>query len=528
MKEIGVADIVSVSDRKHGGEGNISALAESIGKYGLIQPVVVKYTGDTRYRLVAGRRRLAAVQHLGWDTIPAIVLGKDVDDDTAGAIALAENVNRFDMHPLDEAAHFKKLHRSGMTVEEIARYYDRSVPGIYHRIRLDNLMDELKGLFLDNKMNLTTASVLSGLDPEHQEQFYQRFGKNSVINQYKVNDFFWNSQKNRLGFDLDEGCRTCTSRTYHKGNELFFEYNSFDDVCFDSDCFRAKWAAKIVEAVKQARDEYDGDQEVKPVLALDTSLSKYFDKQDRVTIGGADFSFLDSGEFCEARLNGKETEGYPSGFYAWHVARFCQYEISVRLEYFIKNKDEEEVQDERRKFGIVNDIIGVPESQGAETEAALHKKYEREYKLAQAVQHEVLKKTIQRNADPAPDPERDSRFIKVFLDRYFPCVDSANRKDIYLSYTGEEWTGSYETLSTLPAARLCVLWTALSIHDYDVPDLSDFNRLEEYFEENLFTKFTGLSLDGFKSLYRETLDELVRKARNADGSDDEDFEDHEE
>lgn len=174
MKEITVENIVSVSDRKHGGAGNIDSLAESIGKHGLIQPVVVKYTGKSSYRLVAGRRRFEAVKQLGWDTIPAIILPQTTKDEDAEAIALAENVNRLDMHPLDEAVHFRNLQDAGMSVKEIAKYYDRSIAGIYHRIRLTDLIDDLKSLFRDGKITLTTASVLSGLSPNIRNGFAKR------------------------------------------------------------------------------------------------------------------------------------------------------------------------------------------------------------------------------------------------------------------------------------------------------------------------------------------------------------------
>jgi ParB family chromosome partitioning protein len=141
------------SDRTHGGEGNIETLAQSIKALGIIHPPAAKELADNKghYRIIAGRRRCAAAKLLGWKSIEIIVHPAKADEE---AIALAENVNREEMHPLDEAERFRREMDSGKSAEEVARYYARSVSGIHQRVRLTNLVDGIKTMFRDGKMNL--------------------------------------------------------------------------------------------------------------------------------------------------------------------------------------------------------------------------------------------------------------------------------------------------------------------------------------------------------------------------------------
>lgn len=193
-----MGDILSVSNRKHGGMGDINLLAESIRELGLIEPlVVIRRDGEPPYRIVAGRRRLEAVKTPGRERAPVVILPEDTTEETEGEIALAENVNRLDTHPLDEAATFKRLFDAGKSVEELAMYYSRSVSGIYHRIRLNNLIDEIKDMFKGGRINITGASALAGLTPARQKEFLEKMPKERDIQPYYIMDFIRSVQNNR-------------------------------------------------------------------------------------------------------------------------------------------------------------------------------------------------------------------------------------------------------------------------------------------------------------------------------------------
>src|SRR5438105_832035 len=86
----------------------VEELAASIGRYGLLQPVVVRAQGD-QFELIAGHRRLAAVASLGWDAIPAIV--RDADPEEAYLLTLVENLQRDDLSPREQSQALEVLVR---------------------------------------------------------------------------------------------------------------------------------------------------------------------------------------------------------------------------------------------------------------------------------------------------------------------------------------------------------------------------------------------------------------------------------
>jgi len=89
IKDVFVSDM---NVRKSEIEQDIDFLAENIGKYGLLQPVIV-IPRDGKYEIIVGQRRYLAIKRLGWDTIPATIMGK-LDEVQKTIISLSENVHR--------------------------------------------------------------------------------------------------------------------------------------------------------------------------------------------------------------------------------------------------------------------------------------------------------------------------------------------------------------------------------------------------------------------------------------------------
>src|SRR5690606_23730920 len=79
----------------------LQELADSIKAQGVIQPVVVRQLESEKYEIVAGERRWRAAQLAGLHEVPVVV--KEIDDRTAMAVALIENIQREDLNPLEEA-----------------------------------------------------------------------------------------------------------------------------------------------------------------------------------------------------------------------------------------------------------------------------------------------------------------------------------------------------------------------------------------------------------------------------------------
>ncbi len=116
-------------------EEALAELVHSIREVGLLQPVVVRRTGDDAYELIMGERRWRASQEAGRDTIPAIV--RETDDNDMLRDALLENLHRAQLNPLEEAAAYGQLLEDfGCTHEELAQRIGRSRPQISNTLRL--------------------------------------------------------------------------------------------------------------------------------------------------------------------------------------------------------------------------------------------------------------------------------------------------------------------------------------------------------------------------------------------------------
>jgi ParB/RepB/Spo0J family partition protein len=119
-------------------EQDVDNLARSIASVGLLQPIQVRNAGGAgEFEVIAGHRRLAACRKLGQGTIRAEVW--DVDDTTAHAMTAAENLQRQDLTPLEQAAAIKVLRDAGQTIAQIAEQLGWSSSTVAKRDALNNL-----------------------------------------------------------------------------------------------------------------------------------------------------------------------------------------------------------------------------------------------------------------------------------------------------------------------------------------------------------------------------------------------------
>lgn len=117
-------------------------LAASIKEFGVIQPLLVRRVNDS-YELVAGERRLRASKLVGLEEVPAII--KELNDKEMAELAMIENLQREDLHFLEEAEGFHQLIANfGFTQEELANRMGKSQSTIANKLRLLKLNDEVK------------------------------------------------------------------------------------------------------------------------------------------------------------------------------------------------------------------------------------------------------------------------------------------------------------------------------------------------------------------------------------------------
>lgn len=147
----------------------LEELAESIRHQGIIQPVVVRSTGDRQYELIAGERRWRAAQLAGLEKIPAIV--RDVPDEIVIAMALVENIQREDLNPIEEATALRRLvDEFQMTHQQAGEAVGRSRSAVSNLLRLLELSAEVRELVDARHLEMGHARALLTLEPALQAQ----------------------------------------------------------------------------------------------------------------------------------------------------------------------------------------------------------------------------------------------------------------------------------------------------------------------------------------------------------------------
>jgi ParB family transcriptional regulator, chromosome partitioning protein len=139
-------------------EKSLEELSESVRKVGVLQPILVRPTGDG-YQLIAGERRLTAAQRAGLLKIPAVV--REVPDDRLLELALIENIQREQLNPIEEAQAFQNLLENlRLTQEELAARLARERSTIANCLRLLKLPPAVKLLIAEGKLSPGHARAL--------------------------------------------------------------------------------------------------------------------------------------------------------------------------------------------------------------------------------------------------------------------------------------------------------------------------------------------------------------------------------
>ncbi len=142
-------------------EKELNELSNSILKYGVIQPIVLRKIGN-KYEIIAGERRYKATVMAGLKTIPAII--NNTDDNTSAEIALLENLQRKNLTVIEEAQSFKKLLDRGFTQEEIATKLGVSQSSIANKLRLLSLPKKVQDALLFSRISERHARSLLSLN----------------------------------------------------------------------------------------------------------------------------------------------------------------------------------------------------------------------------------------------------------------------------------------------------------------------------------------------------------------------------
>ena len=150
-------------------ESALEELAHSVRSRGIVQPIVVRPTGNGGFEIVAGERRWRAAQMAGLNEVPVVV--RECSDSEAAAVALIENIQREDLNPMEEAEGYRTLAGEfGLTHQELADTVGRSRSSVSNTLRLLELNRDVRALVEQGELDMGHARALLALSGAEQSE----------------------------------------------------------------------------------------------------------------------------------------------------------------------------------------------------------------------------------------------------------------------------------------------------------------------------------------------------------------------
>ncbi len=241
-------------------KGALKELANSIVSHGVLQPIIVRPDGPD-FQLVAGERRVLAAKMAGLDKIPASI--RDLSDQAVIEIQLIENLQRAEVHPMEEAVGYEQLLRThGLQMEELNARVGKSRSYVYGRLKLLALTAPARKAFYGDKISASIALLLARIPVSKLQIEALKTVEGQTFREAR--DYIHSQYMLRLRGapfepsdpDLVPAAGTCGACPKRTGNqpELFGDVKSAD-VCTDPVCYRTKVdaAAKVtLEGAKKA------------------------------------------------------------------------------------------------------------------------------------------------------------------------------------------------------------------------------------------------------------------------------------
>src|ERR1700734_23290 len=260
--------VSATNPRKRFDPNSLEELADSFKRQGSLAPLLVPELEESKYEVVAGARRLRAAKLAQLEKLPVRIV--KLTDAEAIEAQCVENLQREDIHPLEEALGFKSLLELGepaYTIGTIASRAGKSEAYVYGCVRLADLIPLLAEAFLKDQITIGHALLIAKLPAsQQQEAFSAAFrglwtseGNSQVL--IPVRELAAWIESNILlqlasaPFDKQDetlvseagSCADCPKRTGY--NKLLFA-DVRKDSCTDPQCFRAKIDAHVSKALE--------------------------------------------------------------------------------------------------------------------------------------------------------------------------------------------------------------------------------------------------------------------------------------
>lgn len=219
-------------------------LSESIKSQGIVQPLLVRPLSQGEFEIIAGERRWRAAQLAGLKTVPTVV--REINDQTAMAVGLIENIQREDLNAIEEARGYQRLlDEFGLTHQEVSEAVGCSRTAVSNLLRLLMLHPTVQNMLEQGQLDMGHARALLGLEQNLQprtantvikkkmsvrqtEQLVRSLNKPAAE---KTADAGNDADINRLVDDLSQriGAKVDIQHSAKKG-KLIIHYHSLDEL----------------------------------------------------------------------------------------------------------------------------------------------------------------------------------------------------------------------------------------------------------------------------------------------------------
>lgn len=298
--------------RKHFDQQHLQELADSLAKVGQISPIVVRpiaaaKAGEPLYEIVAGERRWRACKLASLGQVMALV--RELTDFEVLELQVIENLQRDDLHPLEEAEGYAALLRKPDGVhgyanaEELAARIGKSRRYVYNRLKLLDLVPAATTACLNGKLSASVALLIARLQPSDQAEalkicvdgwggdpltarsaaveLERRFMLKLSAAPFKITD---------ASLLPDAGsCRECPKRT--GANPDLFDDIKSADTCTDAKCFNAKTDAHRARVLEEGKAK--GLEVITGAAAKKVMPSQYGNLKGYLKLDDADYRLSD-------------------------------------------------------------------------------------------------------------------------------------------------------------------------------------------------------------------------------------------
>jgi ParB family chromosome partitioning protein len=236
--------------RKFYDDTAMQELTDSVREKGILQPILIRIkTGVPGYILVCGERRYkaaVAVQglHKDRDSIPAVI--RELSDDEALELQIIENLQRKDVHPMEEAVAFKSLIEKGKDLKEIAARIGKSEYYAKQRLRLNDLTKEWQKVYYAGRLSNADALRVCVFDPKIQNEIFKDevSGSGQIsLNSYRINQFRGDLSQASFNINdpnIDKKMGACTTCRFNSACASLFPDASQAPKCTNVSCFKNK------------------------------------------------------------------------------------------------------------------------------------------------------------------------------------------------------------------------------------------------------------------------------------------------